>query len=88
MPNSHGRKIPCFALQSLSKISAEKQGKYDAFPQEMMPINEEIDSAKVLAVVRSIGLDLAKAESDIRGSDIQKILRHNFEKSLAITGGG
>jgi protein-disulfide isomerase len=69
-------------------LAAKKHGKYAEFHQAMFALKSKIDDAQTLEVVKSIGLDPAQIRKEADGSDIDAILKQNYDlaKQLNLSG--
>jgi len=59
-------------------LAARKQGKYPAFHDAMMATKGQIDEEMIHKVARSVGVDLDKAKVEMRGADIEALLKRNY----------
>lgn len=69
-------------------IAAIKQGKYPAFHQAMMNTKGTIDEAVILKVANSVGIDVAKAKTDLTAPEVDAMIKKNFNlaETLDISG--
>ena len=69
-------------------LVAQKHGKYAEFHQAMFALKTKVDDAQTLEVAKSIGLDPAQVKKEAEASDIDAILKHNYElaKTLDVSG--
>lgn len=69
-------------------LAVAKHGKYAEFHQAMFALKTKVDDAQTLEVVKSIGLDPAQIKQESEGSDIDVILKHNYDlaKQLNLSG--
>ncbi|MDB5362548.1 MAG: Protein-disulfide isomerase [Rhodospirillales bacterium] len=69
-------------------LAVGKHGKYAEFHQAMFALKTKVDDAQTLEVVKSLGLDPAQIKQEAQGSDIDVILKHNYDlaKQLNLSG--
>jgi protein-disulfide isomerase len=71
-----------------ASIAARRQGKYWDFHLALMRERGTVDEAKVLAVAKTVGLDIPKLKADMESADVAKILadNHALAEALSIQG--
>jgi protein-disulfide isomerase len=69
-------------------LAVKKHGKYAEFHQAMFALKTKVDDAQTLAVVKSLGLDPAQIQKESEGSDIDAVIKHNYDlaKELSLSG--
>jgi protein-disulfide isomerase len=69
-------------------LAVAKHGKYAEFHQAMFALKTKVDDAQTLAVVKSLGLDPAAIQKESEGSDIDAVIKHDYDlaKAINITG--
>jgi protein-disulfide isomerase len=75
---------PESVFASKAALAAVKQGKYLAFHQALMATRGALDQNAVLAVAKSVGLDVARLREDMDGPDIAKSLERNLKLAQAL----
>jgi len=65
-------------------LAAQKQGKYAPFHDAMMTAKGKITDETVLDVARSVGIDVARAKTDMSAPDIQEIIKRNYALADAL----
>jgi protein-disulfide isomerase len=69
-------------------LAVKKHGKYPEFYQAMFALKTKVDDAQTLEVVTSLGLDPAQIKKESEGSDIDAIIKNNYDlaKQLNLSG--
>jgi protein-disulfide isomerase len=69
-------------------LAVKKHGKYAEFHQAMFALKTKVDDAQTLAVVKSLGLDPAQIQKESESSDIDAVIKHNYDlaKELSLSG--
>ena len=69
-------------------LVVKKHGKYAEFHQAMFALKTKVDDAQTLEVVKSLGLDPAQIKKEADASDIDAILKQNYDlaRALNLTG--
>jgi protein-disulfide isomerase len=65
-------------------LASRKQGKYLEFHKALMDERGELNSDRVFAVARSVGLDVARLTRDMADPEIVAILQRNFALADAL----
>jgi protein-disulfide isomerase len=65
-------------------LAARKQGKYAAFHEAMMAAKGKITEETILMVAHSVGIDVARAKTDMTAPDIQEIIKRNYALADAL----
>jgi protein-disulfide isomerase len=65
-------------------LAARKQGKYAQFHDAMMAAKGKITEDTVLDVARAVGIDVARAKTDMTGPDIQEMIKRNYALADAL----
>jgi protein-disulfide isomerase len=65
-------------------LAARKQAKYDAVHAAMMAAKGQIDENTIFKIAASAGLDVERAKADMTSSEIDDIIRRNFELAQAL----
>jgi len=65
-------------------LAARKQGKYAQFHDAMMAAKGKITEDTVLDVARSVGIDVARAKTDMTAPDIQEMIKRNYALADAL----
>ena len=65
-----------------------KHGKYADFYKAMFALKTPVDETATLGVVKEIGLDPAQVKKEMEASDIDVILKHNYELGRSIGADG
>src|SRR5579859_3292791 len=77
------KEFPILGKESVfaSRIAlvVKKHGKYAEFHQAMFALKTKVDDDKTLEVVKSLGLDPAQVKKEADASDIDAILKHNYD---------
>ncbi|HEV2674394.1 MAG TPA: DsbA family protein [Aliidongia sp.] len=69
-------------------LVAKKHGKYAEFHQAMFALKTKVDDAQTLEVAKSIGLDPAQVKKEAESSDIDAILKNNYDLAKALNVSG
>jgi len=69
-------------------LVAQKHGKYAEFYKAMFALKTPVNEDSTLDVAKSIGLDPAQVKKEMEASDIDAILKHNYELAKAIQADG
>jgi len=69
-------------------LVAQKHGKYAEFHEAMFALKTKLDDDTTLAVAKSVGLDPAQVKKEADSSDIDAILKHNYELAKQLNIGG
>ncbi len=79
---------PASRFAAKAALAARKQGKYLAYHTALMRVRGNLSEAAVLAVAKSVGLDVARLKNDMHAPEIAAILERNFRlaSALAIRG--
>ena len=86
------KEFPILGKESVfaSRIAlvVKKHGKYAEFHQAMFALKTKVDDAQTLEVVKSLGLDPVQIQKEADGSDIDAIIKHNYDlaKELNLNG--
>jgi len=69
-------------------LAVRKHGKYAEFHQAMFALKTKVDDAQTLGIVKAIGLDPTQIQKEADGSDIDAILKQNYDlaKQLNLSG--
>lgn len=69
-------------------LAASKQGKYVTFHRALYQVRGHVDENRVLAVAKTVGLDLARLKADMQAPEIVARLDKNIElaRNLGING--
>lgn len=69
-------------------LASKMQGKYFEFHRALMELKTGLNPHSVLAVAKSVGLDVDRLEKDMKSAQVQNEIEHNFElaESLGIRG--
>ena len=77
------KEFPILGKESVfaSRIAlvVKKHGKYAEFHEAMFALKAKVDDDKTLEVVKSLGLDPVAIKKEAEGSDIDAILKDNYE---------
>jgi protein-disulfide isomerase len=65
-------------------LAARKQAKYDKFHTAMMAAKGQIDEKTVLQVAASSGLDIERLKSDMNASEIDDVIKRNYDLAQAL----
>ena len=65
-------------------LAARKQEKYAPFHDAMMAAKGKITEETILDVARSVGIDVARAKTDMAGAEIQEIIKRNYALADAL----
>jgi len=65
-------------------LAARKQAKYDAVHAAMMAAKGQLDESTIFKIAASAGLDVERAKADMTSSEIDDIIRRNFELAQAL----
>ena len=65
-------------------LAARKQGKYAQFHDAMMAAKGKITEETILDVARSVGIDVARAKTDMAGAEVQEIIKRNYALADAL----
>jgi protein-disulfide isomerase len=65
-------------------LAARKQAKYDKFHTAMMAAKGQIDEKVILQVAASSGLDIERLKSDMKASEIDDIIKRNYDLAQAL----
>ena len=60
-------------------LASVKQGLYETYHFAMMNAKGNLDKNAVLAIATEVGLDVQRLQRDMGASEIDGLLRHNFE---------
>ncbi len=75
------KQFPIFGKSSefaaKAALAANKQGKFSALHEALMDVSEKLDDAKVLAIAKQAGLDVAKLQKDMQDPAVAKELMDN-----------
>jgi protein-disulfide isomerase len=75
---------PESVFASRMALAARKQGKYAIFHDAMMTAKGNVTEETVLSVARSVGIDVARAKTDMTAPDIQEIIKRNYALADAL----
>ncbi|MGH6899665.1 MAG: DsbA family protein [Geminicoccaceae bacterium] len=69
-------------------LASRKQGKYAPFHHALMQASEQVTEETVMEIARTVGLDTAQLETDMRDPAIQHAIARNLQlaNALGITG--
>jgi protein-disulfide isomerase len=65
-------------------LAARKQAKYDKFHAAMMAAKGQIDEKIILQVAASTGLDVERLKSDMNASEIDDVIKRNYDLAQAL----
>jgi protein-disulfide isomerase len=65
-------------------LAARKQAKYDKFHTAMMAAKGQIDEKSILQVATASGLDIERLKSDMTASEIDDIIKRNYDLAQAL----
>jgi len=65
-------------------LAARKQAKYDAVHAAMMAAKGQLDESTIFKIAASAGLDVERAKADMTSSEIDDVIRRNFELAQAL----
>jgi len=65
-------------------LAARKQGKYAPFHDALMAAKGKISEETILDVARSVGIDVARAKTDMAGAEVQEIIKRNYALADAL----
>ncbi|HEX3499015.1 MAG TPA: DsbA family protein [Stellaceae bacterium] len=65
-------------------LAARKQAKYDKFHAAMMATKGQIDEKVILQVATTSGLDIDRLKSDMTASEIDDIIKRNYDLAQAL----
>jgi protein-disulfide isomerase len=75
---------PESVFASRMALAAHKQGKWAPFHDAMMAAKGTITEETILSVAQSVGIDVARAKTDMGGADIQEIIKRNYALADAL----
>jgi protein-disulfide isomerase len=65
-------------------LAARKQARYDKFHTAMMAAKGQIDEKSILQVATASGLDIERLKSDMTASEIDDIIKRNYDLAQAL----
>jgi len=65
-------------------LAVKKHGKYAEFHDAMFALKTKVDDQQTLEVVKSLGLDPDQIKKEADGSDIDAVLKHNYDLARAL----
>ncbi|MEE2998234.1 MAG: DsbA family protein [Pseudomonadota bacterium] len=79
---------PKSVLAAQAVIASRKQGKYHAFHKVMMEANSSFELTTILNLGKLVGMDTEQLERDIKGPEVEAIIRknHALANKLRLTG--
>jgi protein-disulfide isomerase len=75
-------------LASRAALVAAKHGKYGDFYKAMFALKTPVDETSTMAVIKAIGLDPVQVKKEMEASEIDVILKRNYELGRAIGADG
>jgi protein-disulfide isomerase len=73
---------------SRAALAVAKHGKYAEFYKAMFALKTPVDETSTLGVVKAIGLDPVQVKKEMEASEIDVILKHNYELGRAVGADG
>jgi protein-disulfide isomerase len=65
-------------------LAADRQGRFVPFTNALMEADGNVDSVRVLAIAKEVGLDVKSLERDMRRPEIDREFKANFELADAL----
>ena len=77
---------PNSVIASRAALASRRQGddRYFAFHDAMMVAKSGLEEPAILQIAKSVGLDLARLQKDMRDPEIEAIIRRNYELAEAL----
>jgi len=69
---------PDSVVAARAALASRKQGKYLPFSNAMMESKVNLNRDAVMAIARSVGIDTAKLDADMKAEEIDKIISQNY----------
>jgi protein-disulfide isomerase len=69
-------------------LVAQKHGKYAEFHKAMFALKTPVNDETTLDVAKSIGLDPVQVKKEMEASEIDAVIKHNYELAKAINAEG
>jgi protein-disulfide isomerase len=71
-------------IAALAALAARNQNKHAEMHAALMTNNARLDRAKILEIAGSVGLDIAKLETDMQDPKLQRIIDRNMAVATAL----
>jgi protein-disulfide isomerase len=71
-------------VASQAALAAAMQGKYKAFHNALLGLNQKLNEALVMKTAKSVGLDMAQLKKDMNSAKVKQALAENMKLAEAL----
>jgi len=71
-------------IAAVAALASRNQGKHSAFHSALMENTARLDKARIMEIANSVGIDVAKLETDMQDPKIQRLIERNMAVATAL----